>query len=99
MISRQHFIVILRVTVRQTYFVLSNVAKILEQTFPVITSQLHGSEAEGPIAPYEKGMIGPSVSFPHSCDVITGKVYLIVLCAKPLLITSVRDFFVRNVLW
>ena len=42
---------------------------------PVITSQLHGSEAEGPKRMPIRVCLGPSASLPCSCDVITGKVY------------------------
>ena len=46
--------------------------------FPVIMSQLHGSEAEGPIIPYLYGVSGSSAWLPCSCDVITGDVKLAV---------------------
>ena len=55
------------------------------QTFLVITSQLHGSEAEGPVIPYLYGESGPSASLPYSCDVIAGKVYFDVLISNKVL--------------
>ena len=39
------------------------------------TSQLHGSEAEGPKQTRIGIRFGPSASLPCSCDVITRKVY------------------------
>ena len=36
-------------------------------------SQLHGSDR--PLAPYKSGMISPSATLPHRCDVITRKIY------------------------
>ena len=48
----------------------------LSTSRPVITSQLHGSEAEGPKRMPIRVCFGPLASLPCSCDVITVKVYL-----------------------
>ena len=44
------------------------------KTFQVIMLQLHESEAKGPSSAL---LLGPSASLLPTCDVITGKVYLI----------------------
>ena len=62
----------------------------LKWTFPVITSQLHGSEAEGPKQTRIGIRLGPSASLQCSCDVITGKVYFINF--KMLFLAVVMDF-------
>ncbi len=55
--------------------IFTNVFYPLQWTFPVITSQLHGSEAEGPKQTRIGIRFGPLASLPCSCDVIAGKVY------------------------